>query len=221
MLGQHRVKSHGPRKGPWLTVGLATLMGALYLLGQPVFNHLVYARQAAQQGEAWRFLTGHFVHFNVDHLVWDLLAFLILGTVVELGSRRSLLSVLLFSIVGVSVWLWFGAADLGAYSGLSGALTGVVVFAAARQWQRTSNQVFLWVLAGTAAKIMFEMTTHQTLFTNLSDYAVPGAHLAGFLAGALYVCLDHDPNLTRWLTTPPAHKTLSACDEHQEPIFSR
>jgi len=189
-------------------------MGAVYWLGQPTFDLFVYARHGAQQGELWRLFTGHLVHFNFDHLFWDLLALLILGTVVELDSRRSLLSVLLFSIGGVSVWLWFGAVALGAYSGLSGALTGVVVLAAVRQWQRTTNPVFLWVLAGTVAKIVFELITHRTLFTSLSEYAVPGAHLAGFLAGAVYVWLERCPFLLTTSsvtsTSPPAREGPSA-----------
>ena len=192
MLGLRRVIHHGPLAGPWCTLGLTALMATLYLLGQPVFNLFVYAREATQQGEMWRFFTGHLVHLNADHLFWDLLAFLILGTVVELDNRRSLLTVLLASIVGVNLWLWFCAAHLGAYSGLSGALTGVVVVAAVRQWKRSNNWMFLWVLAGTVAKIIYEMTTHKTLFTHLSAYAVPGAHLAGFLAGALYVWLGRN-----------------------------
>ena len=48
---------------------------------------LQYDRQAVLAGAWWRCLTGHLVHWNTEHLVWDLLMFVVLGYLIERQSR--------------------------------------------------------------------------------------------------------------------------------------
>ncbi|VAX34790.1 hypothetical protein MNBD_UNCLBAC01-94 [hydrothermal vent metagenome] len=174
------------RKVPWITLGLSGIMIALYGMGQNMFDLLVLDKEALRHGELWRFFTGHFVHFNFDHILWDLLAFLILGTVIELHHRRYLIFSLLVSCVVVSLWICFGT-TISAYCGLSGALSGLLVIAAMIQWKKSHNKIFIYVVLATIGKIIFELMTQQTIFTNLSSKAVPTAHAAGFVAG--FICL--------------------------------
>jgi len=184
-------KSHGALKVPWLTLGLSGVMIILYFMGQSMFDLFVLDKEALRQGELWRFFAGHFVHFNFDHILWDLLAFLILGSVIELYQKRYFIFSLLISCCVVSLWICFGETSISAYCGLSGALTGLLVTAAMIQWKVTHNKIFLYVLLATIGKIGFEMLTHQTIFTNLSSKAVPSAHAAGFIAGVLYLLIGN------------------------------
>jgi len=47
-----------------------------------------YNRSAIKSGEAWRIVTGHLVHWNLDHLVWDLGMFAVLGGLCEMRNSR-------------------------------------------------------------------------------------------------------------------------------------
>lgn len=183
-------QSHGTVKVPWLTLGLTLLTIILYLAGPVFFNHLVFLKGAIEQ-QLWRCLTGHFVHCNVEHLFWDVVALVILGSAIELKSRGDLLLSLFISCVSVSLWLLWGEPRLQTYCGLSGALNGMLVMAAVTYWQETKNKMYLMIIAATIGKIILELTTHQTIFTNLASQAVPGAHAAGMVGGLGYVLYSY------------------------------
>jgi len=74
---------------PWLTVttaSLPALLAGASLGGFGVADAAQYDRAALLRGEVWRLVTGHFVHWSLSHLVWDVLAFLILGAICEGGG---------------------------------------------------------------------------------------------------------------------------------------
>ncbi len=98
-------KSHGTYQVPWLTLTLFGLMILLFLFNHQLFQALCFYQDSILNGEIYRILTGHFIHCTVEHLCWDLLAFLILGSVIERYSRESFCYTLSFSCLGVSAWL--------------------------------------------------------------------------------------------------------------------
>lgn len=184
-----KTKSRGTVRVPWLTLGLTLIMGVLYLSGQTLFDSLLFDKTLIAQGEYWRLFTAHFVHCNFQHLLWDLLAFLIIGSVIELNNNRHFIPCLIISCLGVSAWMFFVETSFSSYCGLSGALNGMLVLAAIMQYRRTGEKMCLGVLLATIAKIIFELSTHETIFTDLSVRAVPGSHAAGYLAGIIYLIL--------------------------------
>ncbi|MCK5180845.1 MAG: rhombosortase [Candidatus Omnitrophica bacterium] len=186
--------SHGTLRVPWLTLALAGFMVALYLAETVVFSFSLFDKTLIAQGEWWRFVTGHFVHCNFEHLFWDLLAFVILGGIIEIHSRRELMFSLLISCLGVSAWLTWGDTTWTTYCGLSGALNGLLFVAAIKIWQKTGDKIYIAVLIVTVLKMVYEFTTHQTIFTDLGSQAVPSAHAAGFVAGALYFVYSNYKN---------------------------
>lgn len=182
-----KAKSRGTLKVPWLTVMLTLGMAGLYFSGQSLFDLLLFDKNLITQGEYWRLLTAHFVHCNFQHLLWDLLAFLVIGSVIELNSPRHFLPCLLVSCLAVSGWMFFIETKFSSYCGLSGALNGMLVLAAVMQYKRTGEKMCLGILLATVAKIVFELSTHETIFTDLSVRAVPGSHAAGYMAGIFYL----------------------------------
>ncbi len=182
--------SQGTRKVPWLTLILTTLFTGIYLAGPALFKVFVFDQVAIGRGEFWRVLTGHFVHCNFEHLFWDLVGWVILGAVIEIHRRHHLIPSLIFTCLTVSFWLYLGDTSYPTYCGLSGTLNGLLVVAVVIQWQLTRNHACLLVILATLAKMIYEFTTHQTIFTSLSAQAVPAAHTAGFLAGAIYMLLQ-------------------------------
>lgn len=183
---QQQNDSHGTLRVPWLTIALSFMVVILFLVPPQIFNTLIFNKNALYRGELWRFITGHFVHCNFDHLLWDVLAFVILGVVIETHNRRHLIFSLAMSCLGVSAFLMMQTSSMS-YCGLSGALNGLLVVAALTLWRETRNRVYLMVILATMAKIVFELTTHQTIFTALSLQAVPSAHAMGLVMGFGYM----------------------------------
>ena len=180
--------SHGAQKVPWLTLALSALVGIFYLSGSRAFEFLVFDKEAILRGEIWRFFTGHFVHFGFEHFIWDFLALIILGAVIELNDPRKLAGAFLTSCMFVSTWLIFGGGGKDTYCGLSGALSGLLVVAVFVQYQVTHNKISFLVLLGAFLKIVFELLSHKTLFV-VSVSPVPTVHFTGFISGFLYSIL--------------------------------
>ena len=154
---------------------------------------LAYQRDLIAAGELWRAITGHFVHWSHDHLVWDAGTFVALGVACELRSRKRFLVCVVASAIAIPAVVWLLLPELELYAGLSGidsALFGLLGAGLVReQWER-GNWAAL-VIAGVfclafVLKTGFEMTNGGTVF--VGDLApgivsVPLAHLAGALAG--------------------------------------
>jgi membrane associated rhomboid family serine protease len=64
--------------------------------------------ELVRDGEVWRLLTQHFVHFTVDHWAFNMFALLMTGWIVErtIGHRRTL-AAMAAAVVGASAAAWF------------------------------------------------------------------------------------------------------------------
>ena len=178
--------SHGNRRLPWLTLGLAGLIAALFLAAGPLPEALLYDRAAIGRAEIWRLATGHLIHSDFDHLGWNLAALMILGGLVETTpglGRAGLLLALSIGTVAVTATLWWAMPELDRYCGLSGVLNAVYVVLLAGEWRRSGSPILLILLAAGAAKIGVETVAGGALFTDPFWPSVPAAHLAGYLAG--------------------------------------
>jgi rhomboid family GlyGly-CTERM serine protease len=144
-------------------------------------------------GEYWRFLTGHLVHWNLDHLCWDLSVFVVLGTMCEHRGRRTFLACVLGSAAAISLWTLVALPQMPIYRGLSGidtglfALLGVGLLADARAG---ANRAMQWIIAaamlGLIGKITYEFASDATIFVDHTAAAfvpVPIAHVLGSLVG--------------------------------------
>ncbi|MEJ2591946.1 MAG: hypothetical protein P8178_11180, partial [Candidatus Thiodiazotropha sp.] len=92
---------HGGITPPWRSLLLTTLALVLYLWAGAAPQAWVYDRFAIAQGEWWRLFTGHWVHSDGEHALWDIGALLVLGLLFEVHLRRQLFSVLLLATLGV------------------------------------------------------------------------------------------------------------------------
>lgn len=179
-------------QAPVVTLGLAALAVAASLL-PTAFDWLSYDRAAITAGEAWRLVTGHFTHWNTDHLLWDAVMFVVLGAAVERASRGGLATTLVIASAAISATLWTFAPEVSQYRGLSGldsALFGFVapqLFYEALQMKRRGMQWLLALLSiGFAGKIAYEMATGQTVFVDSAAAAftpLPVVHVVGAVVG--------------------------------------
>lgn len=182
-------KTQGVDKTPWVTIMLTFVIIILYLLGQNIFDLLMFDKKAILSGEVWRILTGHLVHCTFSHLFWNIVAFIVLGFVIETRSLNKFVASLLISWIFVSVWIFFGEKTITAYCGLSGVLTGLLVMAVYIKFKETNNKIYFFVLLATSCKIIFEIITNNAMFSKLSGQVIPGAHIAGFIGGAFVICM--------------------------------
>jgi rhomboid family GlyGly-CTERM serine protease len=196
---------------PWASLGVVAV--ALGLAAAPTLApSLLYDRAALERGEYWRLWTGHFVHFGLSHLLWNLAVFAVAGIWAErVAPRRArMLLIVTPPIIGVAL---FGLdPNLGFYGGLSGVTAAMLTFLAFAQLARiaeTEAAAVVVVVAGAEArsaapsdrwfwrtvlaliilKIAAEFAVNSPLLARFASEGiqpVPLAHLAGVLA-ATYV----------------------------------
>lgn len=167
----------------WLLAALALLSA---LLPEGVALQFEYQREAIAQGELWRLLTGHLVHFGGRHALADGLGLLILAWAVrDLAWRWGPLPLLLL----ISAALWLVAPELQSYRGASALVMLVLALWLRRLWQqqptwRVGLGLFMVVLAlKLVADALGLAAAWSTLPAGIS--VAWQAHLLGFALGWL------------------------------------
>ncbi len=177
---------------PWATLAMSIVCLTIYGIGGPAFDPLLLTGNGLGNGEIWRAITGHLVHCDREHLIWNVVALLLLGTLYEStvrpGVRRFVVE-LAGCGLAVSVAVIAFAPQLEAYCGLSGVLNGLYVLALGGVWRVTRSPLVLVSGFGDLGKIAIESGIGEALFTATAWPPVPVAHLAGFAAGCLILVL--------------------------------
>lgn len=157
---------------------------------------LTFDRGAILAGQAWRMLGGHFVHFTMEQLAWNLAVFIALGCLCERRLGAAYLPALAGSALVVSVGLLLLNAGITRYRGLSGiasALFVLTVLLTATDAIRSRRIALLSLsLAGAilfAGKVLHESISGAALFSRDLPAAgvvpVPLAHGLGAIAGGM------------------------------------
>jgi rhomboid family GlyGly-CTERM serine protease len=181
---------HGGLRLPWFTLSVTAFLLLLYGFAGPAPESLIYDRMAITSGEFWRLLTGHLVHTDNNHLTWNVLAFLILGAVLEREFRLPAhfhLIVLGLGALTIDAWLWWGMPEITRYCGISAVLNTQLGVAAILLWVTTKSPLAILVGLGASVKIAVEITLQTSLFTDTLWPSVPEAHLAGLIVGLLSI----------------------------------
>lgn len=194
MDGAQKLVRTAARSSATLAIGLAAGVAFVW---PGLADRLIYDRADIFAGQVWRMWTGHLVHFNPSHLLWDLAVFLPAGAWLERTSPRLARWFYVLTPLAISAMLLLGEPTLGFYAGLSGLATGVLVLLALVQLRRdTAGPRWFWpgVLLLVAAKIVTELWTHAPLAARFDCgvRTVPLAHIGGIacaLVAALLVAL--------------------------------
>lgn len=173
-------------KYPIITLSISAIMIALFILFGGTPESIAWF-SATPVEQPWRLFSAHFMHSDVQHLAWNVGAFLLLGSIIEQRSKGDLLMTILIGVIGVNAYLILFY-NLGAYVGLSGVLNSVLVVVLHQLSQDSRYRTAaLWTLVLSMLKIVFELQSQQSIFTTISWEAVPEAHLAGWVAGVVIV----------------------------------
>ena len=110
---------------PWFTVCVIAL--CLLTFSLDLFSWLAYERQAADQ--EWRFVTASLAHYNVTHLLTNMLALGCLGMIFERdwGAGRFAILVLAASL-GCTLCVHLFVPDCARFAGISGINYALITF---------------------------------------------------------------------------------------------
>lgn len=172
---------------PLFTMGMALIALLFFLCGDAV-SFLQYDRTAMAAGEAWRGITGHWLHWSFDHFLWCTITFLAIGSVCEPISRKGYIATLAAAGIIIPLVSWFADPGLLYYRGLSGLASATFVFAAVTMTRKAYagkdwSGIWLPAAAGIAfaGKVLFEFFSGSALFVDNAELftPVPLVHLAG------------------------------------------
>lgn len=178
-------------KIPYLSL-LTGLMAMILFSFPNVATSLQYQRTAIADGEIWRMLTAHWLHWSFDHFLWCAISFVALGAICEQFNRKRFILSIALSAMIIPAVSWFVAPAMDQYRGLSGLCSTLFAFvclqmirSAGTQQQRVGLVLPALALFLFFAKILFEFITGQTFFVDSSNSftPVPLAHLIGGFVG--------------------------------------
>lgn len=141
----------------------------------------------------------HLLHWNFDHLFWDLGMFIALGAISERSIRLRYYWTLLISAVLIPFAVAVAHPEISSYRGLSGLDSAIFSLLIVHRMieLRSSGSGRWWPFAIVGcllcAKILYEFFSGTTLFVQDTSFIpIPVAHVAGAVVGLL-MGLPFDP----------------------------
>lgn len=156
-----------------------------------IHSGLYFDKAAILQGEWWRLVTGHFMHADNEHLLWNTLGLLILGALIEKYSVKALFLSLFSGVLCIDILLMSSFCELEIYCGLSGTLNSLLVLALWYEWKQIRSFLAPLIAGLSLLKIWGEISIGNSVFTHISWPPYPWAHLAGFIGGSFLVILGN------------------------------
>jgi rhomboid family GlyGly-CTERM serine protease len=156
-------------------------------------------RAALAAGELWRLFTAHLTHYSLEHLVLDVLAFLVLGIACESREPRRARWTLAASALVISVGVLLLDPGMQRYRGLSGldsALFALLFTSLLRDHDRRGKARLLLWIPGLLflAKIGYEAVMGTAVFLDSSAAGFAPAPLAHLLGAACGLVLGWAPS---------------------------
>ena len=196
---------------PLITLALGLLSCAFMLLPAPLQAFLHLDLESISQAHFVGLISGHWLHADPQHLLWNVAAFAILGSMIEQRSRTLLLWSLAVGTLFVDLLLISPLTDIQRYCGLSGVLNTLLGAALYLQWRATRSTVVILIGFLSVLKIVIELSYGHSIFTDISWPPFPLAHLAGLLATPVAIgCFS----VGRMASNRPASTTIRNCNGH-------
>lgn len=174
------------RQIPVLTIGLLTVLICLHWLVENK-TQLYFSAADIFQGEAWRLVSGHFMHADSHHLLWNCLGLAVLGSLLEYRSRNVLIASLAVGIIIVNILLLTPWSHLTYYCGLSGVLNTLLLVALWLEWRLTRSWLITLIACGSFAKVLVEVYQGTSIMTHISWPPYAWSHVAGLVGGLIVI----------------------------------
>jgi len=170
---------------------LAICAGAVLTFIVPELKTLlIYDRAAIAHGEIWRIVSGNLVHLSTTHLAYNLAAFLIAGTIIEIRGYRYFPTLCLSVATLIGIILFVVEPAIYFYAGLSGVVTAAVTYLCLHGL--TEKGTWHWLcaamLVGVTTKLGIELMLGKSFLLTVSTeefVPVPLSHLIGTVTAIL------------------------------------
>ena len=172
----------------WLVPGVIILLAlVLMLAGDSGREWLRFERNGIASGEAWRLVTGHFVHLGISHTILNLAGLVLVWLLAGRAFHwRQWLWIMTGSIAAIDLGLWFVTPMLEWYVGLSGLLHGMLAAGAvAGLAERNAEALILAVVV--AGKVAYEQLAGPLPGSEATSggAVIVDAHLYGVIGGTV------------------------------------
>ena len=173
---------------PAIIIGVSLV---IMLGGETAREWLRYDRVWIGQGEAWRFLTGHFTHLSWPHFALNSAGLLLIWFLI--GQSYAFLSwiqIILITVATIDAAFWLLNPELYWYVGMSGLLHGLLVAGIIARLRTLDVETGILMLL-LVAKIGYEQFNGPVpgSVATSGGPVVVDAHLYGALGGALSALL--------------------------------
>ena len=174
----------------------------------------VYNREAILNGELWRLVTAHFVHFNDIHLLYNVAVFGIIGWIVEHKGYGCFWLVYLLMVCSISAALTVLKPDMAYFGGLSGIACGSVVYCSLLCLREVSpwRNMSIIALIFLSVKICLETYSSGSLlpYWGTQDFVpIPLSHITGSLTAVILFLLKQKYILIRSKILPEINRDLN------------
>jgi rhomboid family GlyGly-CTERM serine protease len=169
---------------PAIIIGISIV---IMLGGEPGKEWLRYDRVWIGQGEAWRFLTGHFTHLGWSHLALNSAGLLLIWFLIgQSYTFFGWLQIAFVTVATIDTAFWFLNPELYWYVGMSGLLHGLLVAGIITRLRNLDIETGVLLLL-LIAKIGYEQLNGPLPGSEGTSggAVVVDAHLYGALGGAL------------------------------------
>jgi len=170
---------------PWLVVCLVLTFLVLGRVVRVDGSWFIWHHSVLEEGQWWRLLTGHWVHFTPSHVLQNVAVFSCCGAFLERRGHLLFLLVLLVSSLVISLGLIVCDPGLAFYGGLSGINHGLL-FLVGLVWLRSGHRGFAFALWGLLMlKLGLEFGGLKFSLVSLAGTEirpVPMAHLLGLVS---------------------------------------
>ncbi len=171
------------------TLTLAIAATLLYWLLGAVPESLILDRSIPWYTEPWRLWAAHLTHSDLGHLTRDVAGLLLVGWLYEPlivdGMGRRYWILLGGGAVLIDLAVLTFVPELDRYCGLSGLINLLIGAGTLAAFAKPGNLVLVCFGLLVLVKVIYEQFSGDALLTNADWPAVPEAHLAGLIAGAV------------------------------------
>ena len=179
------MKSDDLKEWLWFCLVPAIAISASFF-PESIQDLLTFRTRIPLAEQSWSLVTSVFLHTNFNHLLMNVAAFLLIAWISD-GSLSGWRLPIVTTACGIGATLGFAIYEQGLSSlvGLSGALHGLVVYIAIREF-KASPLLLGMLLLGVIAKITWEQLFGATELTQqlINAHVATTSHLWGALTGA-------------------------------------
>ncbi|MEM6580274.1 MAG: rhombosortase [Pseudomonadota bacterium] len=185
-----RMQVQNKRSAPVITLTMCAALLALFCLPESAHTALVFDRMRLEAGYWYVLVSGHWMHIGWEHLLWNVSALAVMGTLLEQQSRSLLLSSVLAGTIAVNLLLLLDPSIPVRYCGLSGVLNTLMGAILYTLWRSTQSFVVIFIAGLWLAKIAIEVFLGDSLLTSTEWPPLATAHLAGALGLPLALVIN-------------------------------